>query len=485
MKQILSSKTRRQLELVELLFENDWITFVKASELLAIPTKTLKTDLNEVELLIDHITIETSKKYGIRLNVDPVLSIANIYQIFLRNSVEFQIIETIFSNHFNSMVELAEELFISISTLKRIVSRVNKTLQLEGFNINLKKMALSGDPLSICNFMQRYYKEKYALAENLLSTSQLAVLDNVLLCTLREHFSDTVSFTNFSFFNKLRICTYTVILFLKNNAVDFLNNTSGDSFIVLTDTNICNEFYRQFALQLTPFTLKNMLYQFFDPQYIRTMDCLFSEAKKHPHIQRTYKKISLLIQDLEKKMNCPCTKFNDILLHLYNLDNQLHGRTYIFHDTNKEFYLSLVHNYGHFVSEMIQSLHAVFYRTVHKEFIVFEAFFILFTEWPDFLESLERSVPSLKAGLLFDADKDFVEILARKTDYYLNNRFICTPLQISSLAELEKVSQSFDCIITNLPEISLSKIPVIVTPIVFDVKSFDKLMLFYENYFNI
>ncbi|MBP2098962.1 helix-turn-helix domain-containing protein [Enterococcus rivorum] len=61
MRQILSSKTRRQLELVELLFDNEWITFVKASEQLKVPTKTLKTDINELDMLFNKIRIKISK----------------------------------------------------------------------------------------------------------------------------------------------------------------------------------------------------------------------------------------------------------------------------------------------------------------------------------------------------------------------------------------------------------------------------------------
>lgn len=61
MKAIFSSRTRRQLELLELLADADWVTFPRASEILNVPVKTLKSDIIELEALLTPTTIETSK----------------------------------------------------------------------------------------------------------------------------------------------------------------------------------------------------------------------------------------------------------------------------------------------------------------------------------------------------------------------------------------------------------------------------------------
>lgn len=485
MKQILSSKNRRQLEFLELLFENDWITLTKASELLKVPTKTLKVDIHDLEILFDQMTIESSKKHGVSLTIDPSFCRATIYQTFLKNSLEFQIIENVFIQSVANINELAETLYISVSTTKRMILRINKILQLEGFSIHFKKLKLVGDPLSICNFMQRYYTEKYAVAETLMSPMQITVLDKALLSTLEEHFPKTISYKNYSFLNRLRIAAYTIIQFLKTDTGELLTAIPTEKeFSIIDNQQICSEFYRQFKLKLTPFAISNMLYSFFNSNYAYSTDVLLARVKGDSSSQRKYKKITSLIHDLEKRISYPCTNFDDVLLQLYNLDNQLYGRTFILHDTNKEFYLSLLNVYGSFVSDMIHALQGIFYQTPHKEYIVYEAFFVLFTKWENFLEGLECSVPSMKAGLLLDTGKEFIDILARKIEYYFNNRFICTPINISSLEKLETISQDFDCIITNIPTISLTNVPVAVTPIVFDTKNFDKLMILYENHFN-
>lgn len=484
MKQILSSRSQRQLELLELLFENDSITLTKTSEFLGVPTKTLKVDIHELEITFNQMVIETSKKNGVSLTIDPSFCKATIYQTFLKNSLEFQIIEKIFTQSATNIYELADELYVSVSTIKRTFSRINKVLQLDGFSINLKKMKLIGDPLSICNFIQRYYTEKYAAAEALMSPTQIELLDTILLKTLEEHFPKTISYQNYSFLNRLRISSYAIIQFLRTGAGELLHTVPDEkTFSIVQNKQISSEFYRQFLLELTPLTLVNMLYPFFNSNYTYSTEELLAKVEQDLPTRRKYKKIASLIQNLEKRINCPCTNAEDLMLQLCNLDNKHYGRTFIFHDTNKEFYLSLLNIYGPFVSDMIDELRGIFYQTPHKEYIVYEAFFILFTKWENFLEGLESSVPSMKAGLLLDTGKEFTEILAKKMEYYFNKRFVCTPINLSCLDELEKIAQSFDCIITNIPTISLTNVPVIVTPVVFDTKNFDKLMIAYENHF--
>lgn len=145
MKEILSSRSKRQLELMELLADNDWVTFTTASKSLSVPVKTLKSDIIELGALLAPATIESSKKYGIRLASNFGFCKTSIYQKFIKNSVEFQLIEKIFLHNFVTVIELANDLYTSVSTIKRIVIRVNQLLQIEGFTINLKKMQLIGD----------------------------------------------------------------------------------------------------------------------------------------------------------------------------------------------------------------------------------------------------------------------------------------------------------------------------------------------------
>lgn len=485
MKEILSSRSKRQLELMELLADSDWVPFSTASESIGVPVKTLKSDIIELETLLAPVTIESSKKYGIRLAANFGFCKTSFYQKFIKNSVEFQLIEKIFLHNFSTIIDLADNLYISVSTIKRIVLRVNQLLQMEGFTINLKKMQLVGDPHSICNFMQHYFYEKYGIAESLLTPAQLAILDKVGLQIVRQAIPNKSDYSrDFALLNLLRFHIYTGINLLKHNSENQLHDIQEKEFAILSDTYACDEFYSQFQLPLSAGNLNTFFYLFFSDQYIDSINTLRELIKYDRNAYLKYQKIENLLLEIEKKMACKCHNFDDIFMRLYNLDYQIHGRTFILHNKNKEFLTSIKNLYGHFPIELIHSLQAIFYSNPYKEYMIYESISILFTNWPNLLDRLEYSSPTMKAGLLFTSGLDYMHMLSERITYYLRGRFSCTPLHINSLEELEKQASSYDCIITNIPEIYINTIPIIVIPLIPDAKSFDKLMLVYEDYFD-
>lgn len=482
MKEILSLKSQRQLAIIELLMHNDWLTYPEASKQLNVPVKTLKSDLAELEALFEPIKIETSRNYGIKLKLEPSLCRINIYQKFHYNSLEFQIIEKVFFHEFSSIADLSDSLYISISTVKRIVRRINTALESEDFQINLKKMQVTGNPLSICNFMKRYFEEKYYVAENMLSNAQLLILDQTMAKIFEEHKPLTITFPcDFAMQNFLRIFSYTIIHIVKNNPELFTGKTPVREFKLLDDKVLCDEFYTQFSLSLQSDEMKNAITLFLNERHWSSIEEIHLEIQQSQVAKNKYQGIINLISQLEEKNNCICKNKEKVLVRIYNIENQVHGRNYILYPKKKDFYLGMRQMYGQPIQEIFATLETIFPSSNHKEYLIYEAFFILFTIWADLSEVIHHSVRSLKAGLLFDVEKDFVNILGKKIEYYLDHRFVCTTLQINSLDQMEQLSEEFDCIITNIPDISISQTPVVVCPLVLETRHFDKLLLIYEE----
>ncbi|MBO0475256.1 hypothetical protein IGL98_003233 [Enterococcus sp. DIV0840] len=487
MKKILCSRTKRKLELVELLLDNDWVSFAKATEFLNISVKTLKSDIIELETIISPVTVESSKIYGIRIAPDISICKSTIYKYFIENSVEFQLIETIFNNTFSTLPDLANYIYISTSTVKRIAYRVNKYLQTEGFIIDLKKIQLVGDPYSICNFMQLYFQERYGISESLLSSNQLAILDLVNQQIISQ-FMPKEEFQDIDFFllNRLRIYTYTIINLLKYNSENQLNGLPKREFDIINDSHARDEFYSQFTLSLSSKNLNIFFYLIFSEQSVNSIETIRKLTRLDRNALLKYQKIEILIQKIEKQMDCHCSDndFDNIFIRLYNLDYQIHGRTFILYNKEKEFFKNIEKLYGTLQIDLIHSLQAIFYANPYKEYIVYEALSILFMHWPQILDCLEYSTPKLKACLLFNSSFDYMNMLSERIDYYLRGRFSCTPIKVRTLEELEREASAYDCIITNIPQISIDTVPIIVIPLIPDAKSFDKLLIFYEDFFN-
>lgn len=486
MKEILSTKSKRQLELMELLIDNEWVSFNIASIQLSAPVKTIKSDSMELNTIFAPTSIETSKKYGIRLTVDPTFSKATIYQKFLVNSIEFQLIEKIFLHNFSTINDLADDLYTSISTIKRLVSRINQTLQLSGFVINLKKMQLVGDAHSICNFMEYYFCEKYSVSERLLTPIQLNVLDKIIM-----HISNQVSTyqsindIGFSSLNQIRFSVFTAINLLNNNDENVISIDKNYTVPFGDKSTIYFEFYRQFSFALSSSNIDKLFSLYYNENFVASYDTLKKLITKNRHHYLKYEKIIILIQNLEKRIDSQCSSFEKVVLDLYNIEFQVTGRTHILYDRNKEFYNNLKITYGNFPVEITDFLKAIFYNSPNKDCLIYEAIFILFSKYPEFLLCLEQATPTMKACLLLNTGSSYMTMISKQIAYYLKGRFSCTPLNITSLDELEKSINTYDCVITNIPDIQLPNHPIVVIPLVPDAKSFDKLMFVYEKHFKL
>lgn len=485
MKGILSLRAQRQLDLVELLMNNEFVTLTIASEQLNSPIKTIKTDIVELEMLLAPAKITFSKKEGICLKSPLNFCKSKIYQKFIQNSIEFQMIEKVFLKNFDKVEDLAEDLYISLSTVKRFAQRINQFLQIEGFTINLKKMQLIGDSHSICNFMKVYFYEKYGVAENFLSSVELTIIDQIIVQIIQKSCpSKKVSNLDFSLLNSLRFYTYSAINLLKNDSRNLFQITHNQKFELWKDTYFCDEFYSQFNLPLSLNNLHNISYLFFSDNYAESIDAIYRESERDRHMYLKYQKIKTLVHHIEKKAEGKSIDFDEIILRLYNLDSQIHGRTFVLYDKNKEFYNGIINLYGHFPERIIHSLQGIYYLSPHKEYLVYEAIFTILTQWPGLLECLERSKPTVKAALLFNSEMEYMDVLCERINYNLKGHLSCIPIEITSINELEKLVDKFDCIITNIPDIYIKDIPVVLVPSVPDAKSFAKMMLVYEHHFS-
>ena len=74
MKQLLTKQSLRQLALLELLWSNEWLTIAEIVKKIGGVEKTIRTDIKQLNEIIEPLKIETSVKYGVFLSKDLVVS---------------------------------------------------------------------------------------------------------------------------------------------------------------------------------------------------------------------------------------------------------------------------------------------------------------------------------------------------------------------------------------------------------------------------
>ncbi|WP_314060916.1 helix-turn-helix domain-containing protein [uncultured Vagococcus sp.] len=162
MKRLLSKENWRALLLIEQLYEKEWVVSDRLMGVIKCSERTLRSDVQRINQLIEPATIETSLKTGLRLRIPTSHSMKHIYAILLRESPNFLILETLFFSDFDSLVDLAREVYQSLASLNRSISQINQITSEMDFRITTKPpIRIAGNEREILAFFRSYFFERY------------------------------------------------------------------------------------------------------------------------------------------------------------------------------------------------------------------------------------------------------------------------------------------------------------------------------------
>jgi transcriptional antiterminator len=162
---LLSKKLQRQLRLLEILFEGKKYRFGDLEVMLDCSSKTLRTDLAEINTYAKGIEILMERESGVSAAISSHITEDYIYRIIMEESLEFRYLEAILLKNYEDYFTLAEGLFVSESTLRRIAAKV-RTL-LKDYHLTIQGLIkLSGDDQLITELTIQFLSEKYHYFEN-------------------------------------------------------------------------------------------------------------------------------------------------------------------------------------------------------------------------------------------------------------------------------------------------------------------------------
>ena len=142
---LLNRTDNRRLNLIRILAKNsDWFFLSKLANKLNVSDRVLKNDLAFFRKEVDDFTIHSSRK-GIKLTFKENKGLNTISKKVLESVVPFQLLEKIFLDETKSVSQLADELFISVSTLYRIIKDINFKLKKYDIRINTNPCMVIGN----------------------------------------------------------------------------------------------------------------------------------------------------------------------------------------------------------------------------------------------------------------------------------------------------------------------------------------------------
>lgn len=137
MREILDASTQRFIKILEVLSVNEeWITFADLSTLVKASGRTVAEDISKLRKRWGHkLNIEVSKKKGVRLHNQNAASLGIVFADLFNDSVALLLIQELIFSPNNTMEFYQSKIFVSRSTLIRLLPKINRFLSSRGMVI--------------------------------------------------------------------------------------------------------------------------------------------------------------------------------------------------------------------------------------------------------------------------------------------------------------------------------------------------------------
>lgn len=473
MKKILSYQEQKILLLIETLDIYENLSFTKLQEFVEVDPKTLRRLIQRANQFFSPIQIKTDSSNLFSLSIPSNLTIKYCYSIILEGSLEFNIIEEIFFNETHSISSLSQKLFISESTLRRTISKINTILYNQGFKIKTLPLRIRGDEQRIINFIIYFLMEKYSEPERKFSLSKRHFVDHLISL----HFKITRKTQSYPDIYKGRIWLLVILERIK---------TRGEVNLPIPKKNIPNgKFLRTFHTlfkQNFNIDIKNnpyflFFYGTYKTTFLRTKRSRLK--KKYQFQKRSLLQLFSLIQG---RLAIPEPTNKQKLLDALDITIKLHsGPPFVLLDNYELFIKKFKLQYPFITETILKTITEIF--SFLEEYQVYSIAYMIITHWEDFILSITYKMNRIPLALLFNSDIEHMNMLKILIEEKFPRRFDINIL--SSFIRTDNLNFSnlpYALILTNIENLNVDDKCVYCTELFLNDKDWNFLSDYHKNF---
>lgn len=340
MEKLLEDNLLRHYYIINYLIFKDWLPINHVATQAQLSQRTIQKDIGEMNAYLAPARIETSIKRGIRLVLPHNLNSFFLYSTIIKQSANFLILEEIFMHQHEKLNDLAEKLFISESTLKRKIIKINTVLADENFQIDTQHMDLVGDETKITWFFFCYLIEKYSILDGVLAETDITLIDD-LLSEFLDFFPvlNTSQRKNFSYRNHMRIMLF---INLKRMQKGHYFSSPATSQALFADFHLSyllkQKIQARYSLDLTGDATYHLYYPFFNPLYAWDNADLAQKARDNLCIAKIVTSLDACLSEIEDTITITTPNKAYVHLSLYNLLVNNWGSPKILFQSGEEFF---------------------------------------------------------------------------------------------------------------------------------------------------
>ncbi|MBF0753122.1 helix-turn-helix domain-containing protein [Jeotgalicoccus nanhaiensis] len=451
----LTKASQRKFKLVKLL--SDSRTYVSINELTATLNCKERNILDDVKELSSpellHIfEIETrSKSY--KLHMKNNMTIDAVGHHIMNDNDCFSLLDYVFFNEGLSAEELAEKNHISLPTLYRMISRINKGLK-KRFHLKFETnpCRLEGDEVEVRSFYLQYFVEKYPISEwpfdNLNEDEILNVFRKI---------TDSLNFTRqYSFLRTIKILLAVSHIRFKQGF-----HISGRSTrMAKLQHRLSNSplLYKQFSAVFKDVTNAemfndNLAYVVTDYFYFNYEE-LLTHAHHDEYAARSFINLSEMFNELSKTYDIPLVN-KDALIYSVHNSAQMGFKNinirYILVD-NKSFLLKQFKNlFPDFYNDIEKRIktYLLLMELEYNSDLINHLIHNIFTRWENLLHHLYSRQRKIKIHVVSSHDIYHARLMKSILKYEFHDEIKVSVLDSIDLNELLNIDSNIDIFVVN------------------------------------
>ena len=457
MRDLLSKKSHRQLELLELLFENKrWFHISELAELLHCTERSVKDDLSQVRSSFPDLIFHSSTN-GIRIINTDDSDIEMVYHHFFKHSTHFSILEFVFFNEGCDTDSICKEFYISSSSLYRIISHINKIIKKQyRFEISLNPVRIIGNEIDIRYFFAQYFSEKYYFLEWPFEDFSVEPLCKLLALVYKE----TAFPVNFATQRMLKLLLVTNLYRIKFSHFlevekNSFNNELLESFMQAEGIeDIVASFDSEYHISLNKEVIDQLFVSYFQKMFFIDEEVFLSYAKTDSYVKKSYRLLGELVDQVSREYNLQIDNKDNLIWHLHNtahLHRQELSTEFILFDQKGNTIKNFQNIFPRFVSEVKEGIeHYLEGLDMDcNSMKVNHLSYTFITHSKHLVLNLLQNQPKLKVLVMSNFDQYHAKSVAETLAYYCSNNFeleVWGELELS----LDALKESpYDIIISN------------------------------------
>lgn len=460
MEDILDPPLKRQLFLYQLLIQKGRLRITDITNLTKLDARTISKDLNAIaerskDILFtigtDHITLETTK-----------IASLDFYEKTLLESSAIRLLLTILDCKAYTITSLSTVLFISESTLKRQITKLNKFFRQKSMDITVKttpNIYITGNETLIRAFYQHLLLEVYS--ELVKSNKKFASLLPYLESFLQYNVPQYTKFTTLE-----HIGVYLYIAVLRSRHTFTEKNTEINRFqmyilnAIERDTVFQHFLLREFNFVMCPSTVQSII--------ITDLTSVLWNEEQVSFDVLDRNKVNTFVVTLFEKLNVSFKLEQNVealnLLYLHTIYQQ--PITHFINSSYELFVTKLKAYNPNLLSEIINCLQLTnLANYLRSDDVLYEFIYYTCLLFPDLSVRTTRKIP-ISIGVCSLRGK-VAQLQAEKfLKQYLGNRISITVLSVTQLNK-EACIQNLDLLITDIP-VRTQGLPILELPLILD-----------------